>query len=121
MDLNGNLQERIPSNNTENITHFLPVAIKNLKRKAHHAEVLPVAKFPAENQHVLTCPKVHLQEGTAGKWKEEEDPSVCLQEADVRSCRQRRISNQSNKSEECDSSVQGKPNTGYESSREECM
>ena len=48
MDLNGNLKEHLLLNGTGNIAHYLPATIKNLKRKAHYAEVFPMAKFPAE-------------------------------------------------------------------------
>ena len=86
MDLDGNLGKQTSTDMSGSTIHYLPLTVKNLKRKAQHALACQVAKFPTEHQHLLTLTQVPVQAGTTGKWQEQKNPSVLLQEADGRTC-----------------------------------
>ena len=91
MDLNGNLNEQISTEETEENNQDLPESIKNLKRKAQHASVFPQAKFPAEYQPLPSFTQVFLQ-STTGKRQEQVGTLVFPQEVDGRTRGSRWIS-----------------------------
>ena len=89
MDLNKTVPRKSTVDKNWKIVHYTSVITtpnKNLKRKAYNDNAPSMEKLSTEHQQLPTLTQVHLQESTTGKWKEQEDSPVLLQEIDGRAC-----------------------------------